>query len=76
MDNATNNDTMIEVFEEKCQAKAINFSAIDSRIRCMPHTAHLAALKVSTTNTVLPKINSDLVTGINWGHQQGRPQES
>ena len=76
MDNATYNDTMIEVFEENCQAKAINFSAIDSRIRCMPHTAHLAALKVSAIRSVVPTINSDLVIGINWGHQQGRPQES
>ncbi|KAJ6563193.1 hypothetical protein B0H10DRAFT_1966220 [Mycena sp. CBHHK59/15] len=33
MDNATNNDTMIEVFEQKCEAKGINFSAMDSRNR-------------------------------------------
>ncbi|KAJ7852738.1 hypothetical protein B0H13DRAFT_1511358, partial [Mycena leptocephala] len=46
MDNASNNDTMLEVFEKKCHEKGINFSAMDSRIRCMPHTAHLAAIKV------------------------------
>ncbi|KAJ6576336.1 hypothetical protein B0H10DRAFT_1837022, partial [Mycena sp. CBHHK59/15] len=45
MDNATNNDTMIEVFEQKCEAKGINFSVMDSRIRCMPHTAHSRRIK-------------------------------
>ncbi|KAJ6607259.1 hypothetical protein B0H10DRAFT_1818540 [Mycena sp. CBHHK59/15] len=49
MDNATNNDTMIEVFEQKCHAQSINFGAIDSRICCMPHTAHLVAIKVSVS---------------------------
>ncbi len=46
MDNATNNDTMIEEIEFRCQLEGIDFSARDSRLRCMPHTVHLAALKV------------------------------
>lgn len=46
MDNATNNDTMTEAIERKCQAAGIPFDAGRSRMRCMPHTVHLAALKV------------------------------
>ena len=47
MDNATNNDTMIEVYKEKCHEQGINFSGIDSRIRCMPNTTQLAAIETS-----------------------------
>ncbi|KAJ6559621.1 hypothetical protein B0H19DRAFT_944872, partial [Mycena capillaripes] len=52
MDNASNNDTMIEVFEQKCHAEGIDFNALDSRIRCMPHTAHLAAIKASIFSSI------------------------
>ncbi|KAF9024187.1 hypothetical protein BDZ89DRAFT_954926, partial [Hymenopellis radicata] len=46
MDNATNNDTMIEAIELKCHEEGIQFSAQNARIRCMPHTVHLAAIKL------------------------------
>ncbi|KAJ6562969.1 hypothetical protein B0H10DRAFT_1929717 [Mycena sp. CBHHK59/15] len=46
MDNATNNDTMTQAIERKCLAESIPFEAQNSRMRCMPHTVHLAALKV------------------------------
>jgi hypothetical protein len=46
MDNASNNDTLIKSIEARCQAIGILFSARDARMRCMPHTIHLAALKV------------------------------
>ncbi|KAJ7246902.1 hypothetical protein B0H12DRAFT_1020983, partial [Mycena haematopus] len=46
MDNATNNDTMVEAFERRCVAEGIYFSAEDAQMRCMPHTIHLSALKV------------------------------
>ncbi|SJL18443.1 uncharacterized protein ARMOST_22032 [Armillaria ostoyae] len=46
MDNATNNDTMVEAIEWKCIVAGIQFSARESRLRCMPHTVHLAALKL------------------------------
>lgn len=45
-DNATNNDTMIEALEVKSKAKGISFNAKDVRCRCMPHTVHLAVMKV------------------------------
>ena len=30
----------------QCQQRGMSFSAQDSRMRCMPHTIHLAAIKV------------------------------
>ncbi|KAJ2928008.1 hypothetical protein H1R20_g9078, partial [Candolleomyces eurysporus] len=46
MDNATNNDTLVDAFERRCQAAQIPFSAADARLRCMPHIIHLAALQL------------------------------
>jgi hypothetical protein len=46
MDNATNNDTLIAALAEKHEAAGIEFNASRSRLRCMPHTIHLAAMKV------------------------------
>ncbi|KAF8076999.1 hypothetical protein FPV67DRAFT_1407184, partial [Lyophyllum atratum] len=46
MDNATNNDTMVASIENLCRENAIPFSASDARMRCMPHTVHLSALKL------------------------------
>jgi hypothetical protein len=50
MDNASNNDTMVQHFKEKCEERDIDFDADEARIRCMPHTVHLAALKVEYNN--------------------------
>lgn len=47
MDNASNNDTMMEAIENQCVIAGIKFSAKQARMRCMPHTIHLAAIKVS-----------------------------
>jgi hypothetical protein len=46
MDNASNNDTLMEHIEIKCASAGIPFDATEARVRCMPHTAHLAAIKV------------------------------
>ncbi|KAJ7779670.1 hypothetical protein B0H16DRAFT_1299889, partial [Mycena metata] len=46
MDNATNNDTMVTAFARRCRAERIPFSATNARMRCMPHTIHLSALKL------------------------------
>ncbi|KAJ7863659.1 hypothetical protein B0H13DRAFT_2177082, partial [Mycena leptocephala] len=46
MDNATNNDTLVAAFARRCRALKIPFSAVHGRMRCMPHTIHLAALKL------------------------------
>lgn len=50
MDNATNNDTLVEAFEAKCREANIPFDSVNARMRCMPHTIHLAALKVLLLN--------------------------
>ncbi|KAJ7741767.1 hypothetical protein DFH07DRAFT_695537, partial [Mycena maculata] len=46
MDNATNNDTLVEAIERLCLAKKIKFSAQNSRLRCMPHTVDLAVIQI------------------------------
>ena len=47
-DNATNNDTMMDALERRCRTHKppIPFSAKVARMRCVPHTIHLAALQV------------------------------
>ncbi len=47
LDNATNNDTLVQGIESRCRKEGIAFDARLSRLRCMPHTVHLAAIKVS-----------------------------
>ena len=46
MDNASNNDTMLDAIEARCFEEGIDFSATQARMRCMPHTIHLACIKV------------------------------
>ncbi|EEB92505.1 hypothetical protein MPER_08973, partial [Moniliophthora perniciosa FA553] len=46
MDNASNNDTLMQELELRCFGTGIQFSAKDARMRCMPHIIHLAALKL------------------------------
>ncbi|KAF5320031.1 hypothetical protein D9758_017720 [Tetrapyrgos nigripes] len=46
MDNASNNDTMMKSLEDRCRRRKVIFSAKASRLRCMPHTIHLAAIKL------------------------------
>jgi hypothetical protein len=45
-DNASNNDTLVENIEKHCWECGIPFNAVHARLRCMPHTVHLAAIKV------------------------------
>ena len=47
MDNATNNDTFVNGIEKYAQAIGATFNALWGRLRCLPHTIHLAAIKVS-----------------------------
>lgn len=49
MDNASNNDTMMQCIETRCCEAGIIFHAKQARMRCMPHTIHLAAIKVTLT---------------------------
>jgi hypothetical protein len=45
-DNATNNDTLLESLEERCNEEGIDFSHTKARIRCLPHIVHLAAMQL------------------------------
>ncbi|KAG1903265.1 uncharacterized protein F5891DRAFT_905574, partial [Suillus fuscotomentosus] len=40
-DNASNNDTLLQALGEKCADEGIDFSAMHSCIRCLPHIVHL-----------------------------------
>ena len=46
VDNALNNDTMVEHLEVLLQHNFVVFSPSDVRMRCMAHMVHLAALEV------------------------------
>ena len=46
-DNATNNDTLIDGIVERAKRQGISLNGDWIRLRCMPHTVHLAALKVN-----------------------------
>ncbi|KAJ7271393.1 hypothetical protein B0H12DRAFT_1000905, partial [Mycena haematopus] len=69
-DNATNNDTMVEAFERRCVAEGIYFSAEDARMRCMPHTIHLSALKLLEAIGVLTKEESKKSASLRGVYQE------
>jgi len=46
MDNASNNDTLIKGIVNRAVAVGIVLNASWIRLRCLPHTIHLAAIKV------------------------------
>lgn len=48
LDNASNNDTFVDRIALRCQKAGIPFNPAWSRLQCMPHTIHLAALKVQS----------------------------
>jgi hypothetical protein len=45
-DNTTNNDTLLESLEERCNEEGIDFSHTKAWIRCLPHIIHLAAMQL------------------------------
>lgn len=46
MDNASNNDTLVESLVRRAAAEGIFLDGKMIRLCCMPHTTHLVALKV------------------------------
>ncbi|KAJ6506009.1 hypothetical protein DFH09DRAFT_943414, partial [Mycena vulgaris] len=47
MDNASNNDTLVAALEVKFKSVGITWwDALEARMRCFPHTTHLAVLKL------------------------------
>jgi hypothetical protein len=49
LDNASNNDTLVDGVVQHARQHGISMNAEWVRLRCMPHTIHLAALKVTIT---------------------------
>jgi hypothetical protein len=46
-DNASNNNTLIDGIVARAMRQGISMNGDWIRLHCMPHTVHLAALKVS-----------------------------
>src|ERR1700679_2740388 len=77
MDNASNNNTLMTSLESRCQQRGISFSAQDAHMQCMPHTIHLAAIKVLYTfcNYHRLYLIACLAPRRDWGDIKGRRQE-
>ncbi|PPQ79924.1 hypothetical protein CVT25_002998 [Psilocybe cyanescens] len=46
LDNASNNDTFVDGIKIRCDKAGIQFNPVWACLWCMPHTIHLAALKL------------------------------
>ena len=47
LDNASNNNTIVDAIAGHAASEGIKLNATWAWLRCMPHTIHLAAIKVS-----------------------------
>ena len=47
LDNASNNNTMVDAIAGHAALEGIKLNAAWARLRCMPHTIHLTAIKAS-----------------------------
>jgi hypothetical protein len=45
-DNVTNNDTLLESFEENYATEGIEFLHKKAQIHCLPHIVHLSAMQL------------------------------
>ncbi|KAF8808831.1 hypothetical protein BYT27DRAFT_7022995, partial [Phlegmacium glaucopus] len=57
MDNASNNNMLMTSLEGWCEEWGISFSAQDACMHCMPHTVHLAAIKLLKGIDAISKAN-------------------
>jgi hypothetical protein len=71
-DNASNNDTLIDRIVEHAKCEGILLKGDWIRLRCMPHTIHLAALKVSTLFLIISRRDTLIINHPAprryWGH--------
>ncbi|KAF5376117.1 hypothetical protein D9615_007777 [Tricholomella constricta] len=70
MDNASNNDTLVEGIARRCLELDIPFSVSHARMRCMPHTIHLAALKLLEGIGAISKADSKKVVSRGGNYQE------
>ena len=54
LDNTSNNDTFADGIERHAKKAGAPFNASWARLCCMPHTIHLAAIKVCFLMTSIP----------------------
>ncbi|KAK0471748.1 hypothetical protein IW261DRAFT_1344152, partial [Armillaria novae-zelandiae] len=69
LDNASNNDTLVKSIKSHCKKEGIMFDARLSRLRCMPHTVHLAAIKLLEAIGVVSKKTAKRATGQSSNYQ-------
>ena len=46
MDNASDNNMLMVSLEKRCDERRVPFSATNAHMRCLPHTIHLATIKL------------------------------
>jgi len=54
-DNASNNNTLVNGIVARAKNQGISMNDEWVRLRCMPHTVHLAALKVNVQSILTAK---------------------
>ena len=69
LDNASNNDTMVEGIARRAAEEGIKFSASWACMRCMPHTIYLAAIKLLEAIGALTKSEADKATSRSGNYQ-------
>ncbi|PBK63978.1 hypothetical protein ARMSODRAFT_1023610 [Armillaria solidipes] len=69
LDYASNNDMLVQGIESRCHKEGIVFDAKLSRLRCMPHTVHLAAIKLLEAIGVISKKSAKKAAGQSSNYQ-------
>ncbi|KAG9226778.1 hypothetical protein CCMSSC00406_0009676 [Pleurotus cornucopiae] len=69
MDNASNNNTLMEALEAHHHAEGFIFNANHARLWCIPHTVHLAALKLLEGIGAISKSESTQAAGRGGNYQ-------
>ncbi|TFK33873.1 hypothetical protein BDQ12DRAFT_614499, partial [Crucibulum laeve] len=69
LDNASNNDTLVEGIEKRSTENGIPFNAVWARLRCMPHTVHLAAIQLLEAIGAVSKSESNKATSHSGNYQ-------
>ncbi|KAF8813551.1 hypothetical protein BYT27DRAFT_7084271, partial [Phlegmacium glaucopus] len=69
MDNASNNNTMIQCIKTCCHKAGIKFQADHAQMWCMPHTIHFAAIRLLEGISLISKGNSNLATSSKFNYQ-------
>ncbi|KAK0229619.1 hypothetical protein EDD85DRAFT_730346, partial [Armillaria nabsnona] len=69
LDNASNNDALIQGIESRCHKEGIRFDLRLSHLQCMPHMVHLAAIKLLEAIGVISKKTAKKAAGQSSNYQ-------